>query len=115
MRVSRSLTIKQMAMVSAVTMLFVLLFCVILLFHSVQQNRYNTASQLESIARSVRGPLSASILKGDIPEAESILKRIQNQLPEEEKIQKSDFAVYNIDLQNTFKEVDPILTILSKA
>ena len=77
MRVSRSLTIKQMAMVSAVTMLFVLLFCVILLFHSVQQNRYNTASQLESIARSVRGPLSASILKGDIPEAETILKRIQ--------------------------------------
>ena len=77
MRVSRSLTIKQMAMVSAVTLLFVLLFCVILLFHSVQQNRYNTASQLESIARSVRGPLSASILKGDIPEAETILKRIQ--------------------------------------
>ncbi|WP_297122584.1 biofilm formation regulator HmsP [uncultured Enterobacter sp.] len=77
MRVSRSLTIKQMAMVSAVTMLFVSLFCVILLFHSVQQNRYNTASQLESIARSVREPLSASILKGDIPEAETILKRIQ--------------------------------------
>lgn len=68
MRVSRSLTIKQMAMVSAVTMLFVFIFCVILLFHSVQQNRYNTASQLESIARSVREPLSASILKGDIPE-----------------------------------------------
>jgi diguanylate cyclase/phosphodiesterase len=66
-----------MAMVSAVTMLFVSLFCVILLFHSVQQNRYNTASQLESIARSVREPLSASILKGDIPEAETILKRIQ--------------------------------------
>ena len=65
-----------MAMVSAVTMLFVFIFCVILLFHSVQQNRYNTASQLESIARSVREPLSASILKGDIPEAESILKRI---------------------------------------
>ena len=77
MRVSRSLTIKQMAMVSAVTMLFVFIFCVILLFHSVQQNHYNTASQLESIARSVREPLSASILKGDIPEAESILKRIQ--------------------------------------
>ena len=77
MRVSRSLTIKQMAMVSAVTMLFVFIFCVILLFHSVQLNRYNTASQLESIARSVREPLSASILKGDIPEAESILKRIQ--------------------------------------
>ncbi|WP_230353385.1 biofilm formation regulator HmsP [Lelliottia sp. WAP21] len=77
MRVSRSLTIKQMAMVSAVTMLFVFIFCVILLFHSVQQNRYNTASQLESIARSVRGPLSAAILKGDIPQAETILQGIQ--------------------------------------
>ncbi|WP_407439111.1 biofilm formation regulator HmsP [Lelliottia sp.] len=77
MRVSRSLTIKQMAMVSAVTMVFVFIFCVILLFHSVQQNRYNTASQLESIARSVRLPLSAAILKGDIPEAETILQRIQ--------------------------------------
>ncbi len=77
MRVSRSLTIKQMAMVSAVTMLFVFLFSVILLFHAVQQNRYNTASQLESIAREVREPLSAAILKGDIPEAETILKRIQ--------------------------------------
>src|SRR5690606_6951528 len=68
---------KQMAMVSAVTMVFVFMFCVILLFHSVQQNRYNTASQLESIARSVRLPLSAAILKGDIPEAETILQRIQ--------------------------------------
>lgn len=77
MRVSRSLTIKQMAMVSAVTMLFVFLFSVILLFHSVQQNRYNTASQLESIAREVREPLSSAILKGDIPDAETILKRIQ--------------------------------------
>ncbi len=77
MRVSRSLTIKQMAMVSAVTMLFVFLFSVILLFHAVQQNRYNKASQLESIAREVREPLSAAILKGDIPDAETILKRIQ--------------------------------------
>jgi len=77
LRVSRSLTIKQMAMVSAVTMLFVFLFSVILLFHAVQQNRYNTASQLESIAREVREPLSAAILKGDIPDAETILKRIQ--------------------------------------
>jgi EAL domain-containing protein (putative c-di-GMP-specific phosphodiesterase class I)/GGDEF domain-containing protein len=64
-------------MVSAVTMVFVFIFCVILLVHSIQQNRYNTATQLESIARSVREPLSAAILKGDIPEAETILKAIQ--------------------------------------
>ncbi|MFP1497199.1 hypothetical protein ACLB1Q_23440 [Escherichia coli] len=31
------------------------------------QDRYNTATQLESIARSVREPLSSAILKGDIP------------------------------------------------
>ena len=77
MRVSRSLTIKQMAMVAAVVMVFVFIFCTVLLFHLVQQNRYNTATQLESIARSVREPLSAAVLKGDIPEAESILVSIR--------------------------------------
>jgi len=66
-----------MAMVSAVSMVFVFIFCVILLFHFLQQNRYYTATQLESIARSVREPLSAAILKADIPEAESILKQIK--------------------------------------
>ena len=77
MRVSRSLTIKQMAMVASVSMAFVLVFCSILLFHFVQQSRFITATQLESIARSVREPLSAAILKADIPEAEAILGRIQ--------------------------------------
>ncbi|HEY2455424.1 MAG TPA: biofilm formation regulator HmsP [Scandinavium sp.] len=77
MRVSRSLTIKQMAMVAGVTMVFAFVFCSILMFHFVQQNRYATAMQLESVARAVREPLSASILKGDIPEAEMILGRIQ--------------------------------------
>lgn len=47
-------------------------FCTILLFHFVQQSRFTTATQLESIARSVREPLSAAILKADIPEAEAI-------------------------------------------
>jgi EAL domain-containing protein (putative c-di-GMP-specific phosphodiesterase class I)/GGDEF domain-containing protein len=66
-----------MAMVAAVVMVFVFLFCTVLLFHLVQQNRYNTATQLESIARSVREPLSASILKADIPGAEEILASIK--------------------------------------
>ncbi len=64
-------------MVAAVVMVFVFMFCTVLLFHLVQQNRYNTATQLESIARSVREPLSAAILKGDIREAESILASIK--------------------------------------
>lgn len=64
-------------MVAAVVMVFVFLFCTVLLFHLVQQNRYNTATQLESIARSVREPLSSSILKADIPGAEAILASIK--------------------------------------
>jgi hypothetical protein len=66
-----------MAMVAGVTMVFAFVFCSILMFHFVQQNRFATATQLESIARSVREPLSAAILKGDIPDAEMILGRIQ--------------------------------------
>lgn len=77
MRVSRSLTIKQMAVVATFTTVFVFIFCSILFYHFVQQNRYVTATQLESIARSVREPLSSAILKGDIPEAEAILGRIR--------------------------------------
>lgn len=77
MRVSRSLTIKQMAMVSLVAVVFIFIFIVIQLFHFVQQSRYDTASQMEKIAHSVRIPLSAAILKADIPQAELILDNIQ--------------------------------------
>lgn len=64
-------------MVAGVTMVFVFIFCSILLFHFVQQHRYLVATQLETVARSVREPLSSAILKGDIPEAETILERIK--------------------------------------
>lgn len=77
MRVRRSLTIKQMAMVAVVAVAFIFVFAVIQLFHFVQQSRYTTATQMESIARSVRNPLSAAILKADIPQAEAILQDIQ--------------------------------------
>lgn len=74
MRVSRSLTIKQMAMVSAVTMLFVLLFCVILLFHSVQQNRYNTGFAIRKYCPLGAWPALCLYFERGIPEAETILK-----------------------------------------
>ncbi|NIY48909.1 biofilm formation regulator HmsP [Cedecea colo] len=77
MRVSRSLTIKQMAMVSAVAVVFIFIFIVVQLFHFVQQSRYDTASQMEKIAHSVRLPLSEAVLKADIPQAEAILNQIQ--------------------------------------
>jgi len=53
-------------------------------------------------------------MKRDNVDRDSVLRRIQNQLPEEEKISKSDFVVHNIDLQNTFIEIDQILKILAK-
>ena len=53
-------------------------------------------------------------MKRDNTDRTSVLNRIKNQLPEEEKIQKSDFVVYNIELQSTFNEVDKILKILAK-
>lgn len=77
MRVRRSLTIKQMAMVAVVSIVFIFVFVVVQLFHFVQQSRYTTATQMESIAHTVRKPLSAAILKADIPQAESILNSIQ--------------------------------------
>lgn len=77
MRVSRSLTIKQMAMVSAVALVFIFIFIVIQLFHFIQQNRYDTATQMEKIAHSIRLSLSDAILRADIPQAEAILHQIQ--------------------------------------
>lgn len=66
-----------MAMVAIVSIVFIFVFVVVQLFHFVQQSRYTTATQMESIAHTVRKPLSAAILKADIPEAESILNSIQ--------------------------------------
>lgn len=73
LRISRSLTIKQMAAVSAVALITICIFIVIQLFHFVQQRRVDYAQQLESIAHTVRQPLSEAVLKADIPQAEAIL------------------------------------------
>ncbi|WP_201023824.1 biofilm formation regulator HmsP [Type-D symbiont of Plautia stali] len=77
MRVSRSLTIKQMATVSAVAMVTISIFIVIQLFHFVQQRRIDYAQQMENIAHTVRQPLSEAVLKGDIPQAERILNTLK--------------------------------------
>ena len=53
-------------------------------------------------------------MKRDNIDRESVLSRIKNQLPEEEKIKMSNFVVYNTDLQNTFTQIDQILKILAK-
>ncbi|MDZ7279914.1 biofilm formation regulator HmsP [Pantoea eucrina] len=77
MRVSRSLTIKQMATVSAVALITISVFIVIQLFHFVQQRRIDYAQQMENIAHTVRQPLSEAVLKADIPQAEHILNTLK--------------------------------------
>lgn len=77
MRVSRSLTIKQMAAVSAVALVTISIFIVIQLFHFVQQRRMDYAQQMENIAHTVRQPLSEAVLRADIPQADAILQTLK--------------------------------------
>lgn len=77
LRVRRSLTIKQMAMVSTVAVVFIFVFIVIQLFYFVQQNRNDTVQRMESMADSVRLPLAQAVLKADIPQAEEVLSTLQ--------------------------------------
>lgn len=77
LRVRRSLTIKQMAMVSTVAIVFIFVFIVIQLFYFVQQNRNDTMTRMENMAHSVRVPLAQAVLKADIPQAEEVLNTLQ--------------------------------------
>ena len=53
-------------------------------------------------------------MKRDNVSKETIVSRMNNQLPESDKITKSDFIIHNIDLNESFIQVDEILKILSK-
>lgn len=53
-------------------------------------------------------------MKRDKVDRASVMKRIQNQWSEEEKIKRSDFIVNNLDLKTTLNKIDQILKILSK-
>jgi len=77
LRVSRSLTIKQMATISSVAVVTICIFIVIQLFHFVQQRRIDYAQQMENVAHTVRQPLSQAVLKADIPQAEFILNSLR--------------------------------------
>ena len=76
MRLRRSLTIKQMTAVSTVVVVTLSLFIVVQLFHFVNQRREDYARQLESIAYSVRQPLTDAILQGEVQRAEDILNNL---------------------------------------
>ncbi|WP_085652333.1 HAMP domain-containing protein [Lonsdalea britannica] len=76
MHVRRSLTIKQMTVISAVSVTAVCLFIVIQLFHFVHQRRDDYVRQLEHIAYSVRTPLTNAVLQGDVVEADGLLNNL---------------------------------------
>lgn len=77
MRVRRSLTIKQMVIVSTVAVVFIFVFIVIQFFYFVQQNRNDTVLRIENMANSVRVPLAQAVLKADIPQAEEVLRTLK--------------------------------------
>lgn len=78
MRISRSLTIKQMAAVSGVTIITICIFIVIQLFHFVQQRKVDSARQMENIAHTVRQPLADAVLRADVIQAEKILSSLKS-------------------------------------
>jgi dephospho-CoA kinase len=60
----------------------------------------------------VTAPLELRIertMKRDNCDRESVLQRIKNQISEDEKAQKSDFIINNINLNDTFNQVDILL------
>lgn len=52
------------------------------------------------------------VMKRDKTSKESILKRMQNQWSDEQRIAKSDFVIHNTSVKETYKQVDEILKIL---
>ncbi|KAA8998529.1 HAMP domain-containing protein [Affinibrenneria salicis] len=76
MRIRRSLTIKQMTLVSAVAMVTICFFIMIQLLHFVNQRRDDYARQLENVAWSVRQPLTEAILQGEVQQTENILNTL---------------------------------------
>lgn len=52
------------------------------------------------------------ILQRDATDRESILKRMQNQWTDEQRIAKSNYVIHNLSVEDTKKQVDKILDLL---
>ncbi len=64
---------------------------------------------------SVTAPIETRIqrvMERDKTDKESVLKRMQNQWTDEERIAKSDYIIHNLALEDTKNQVDRILDIL---
>jgi dephospho-CoA kinase len=63
----------------------------------------------------VTAPLETRIertMKRDNVDRESVLQRINNQMPEEEKKRKSDYIIQNTSLKDTYIQIDKLLNYL---
>jgi len=49
------------------------------------------------------------VMKRDKTDRESVLKRIENQWTDEQRIAKSDYVIHNLSVESTKKQVDEIL------
>lgn len=76
MRIRRSLTIKQMAIVSAIALVVLCGFITTQLLHIVQQQRSEYVYQLNGIASSVKGPLAQALFNMDLVQVQRILNGI---------------------------------------
>ncbi len=52
------------------------------------------------------------VMKRDKTDRESVLKRMQNQWTDEQRIAKSDYVIHNLSIEATKRQVDEILKLL---
>lgn len=112
MRVRHSLTAKQMTAVSGVAIVIIALFIVLQLFHFVQQRRDDYAQQLETIAHSVRQPLTETVLRMDVPETKRLLNTLlpMGSLSRADIVLPNDFPV----LQANFPAERPVPSLVAR-
>ncbi|KMW72612.1 membrane protein [Photorhabdus luminescens subsp. luminescens] len=103
LRVKRSLTIKQMAAVTGVTLVTIAIFITIQLCHFIQQRKDDYISQLNNAAVQVQAPLTEALLNSDLSKAKElliglrtvgILGRADVVLPEDIRVIRLSFATH---------------------
>ncbi|PHM36240.1 conserved hypothetical protein [Xenorhabdus innexi] len=72
-RVKRSLTIKQMAAVTGVTLVTLAIFITIQLSHLLQQRKDDYINQLHNAAAQIQTPLTEALLRSDLNTAKTLL------------------------------------------
>ncbi len=103
LRVKRSLTIKQMAAVTGVTLVTVAIFITIQLFHLLQQRKDDYIHQLTHAATQIKPPLEEALLNADLNNVKTLLLGLKTSgilgradvlLPDNVRVISLDFATH---------------------